>query len=185
MQELVVLVNDNNEQIGTMSKLEAHNAHTPLHRAFSVYVFNKDGKFLLTQRALSKKVFPGMWTNSCCGHPGPGETTEDAIKRRLKFELGLTPRKITLVLPKYRYRAEMEGIVENEICPVYIAIVSADPKPNQQEVENFEWIDWKEFLEGIKKEPEKYSPWCKEQVDGIKNNPDLKSQMSKLPQWGS
>src|SRR5258708_22523889 len=119
MDEYVVLVNDNNEQIGVMPKLKAHNANTPLHRAFSVYIFNKRGKFLLTQRALKKKVFPGLWTNSCCGHPGPDETTEDAIKRRLQYELGLKPEKLTVVLPNYRYRAEMNGIVENEICPVY------------------------------------------------------------------
>ncbi len=168
MQELVVLVNHNNEQIGTMEKTEAHNARTPLHRAFSVYVFNKEGKFLLTQRALSKKVFPGVWTNTCCGHPGPGETTEDAIKRRLQFELGLTPEKIKVVLPKYRYRAEMNGIVENEICPVYTAVVSKDPKPNSKEVEVYEWVEWEEFLTRLKDDPDRYSLWCKWQVEELK-----------------
>src|SRR5579872_3198009 len=135
MQELVVLVNDNNEEIGTMPKAKAHHANTPLHRAFSVYVFNAKGEFLLTQRAVSKKVFPGVWTNTCCGHPGPGETTEDAIRRRLQFELGLVPEKIKVILPKYRYRAQMNGIVENEICPVYTAIVDTEPKANSKEVE--------------------------------------------------
>src|SRR5215469_14055403 len=156
-QELVVLVDDNNEEIGTMPKLEAHNADTPLHRAFSCYVFNKDGKFLLTQRALSKKVFPGMWTNSCCGHPGQGEKTEDAIKRRLEFELGLEPVSLKVVLPNFRYRAVMDGIVENEICPVYIATVSKEPKPNPAEVEAYEWVEWKTFMKRIKKTPKKYS----------------------------
>lgn len=179
MQELVVLVNDKNEEIGTLPKLEAHNANTPLHRAFSVYVFNKKGEFLLTQRAVSKKVFPGVWTNTCCGHPGPGEKTEDAIKRRLKFELGLTPKEITVVLPDYRYRAEMNGIVENEICPVYTAVVSADPHANSEEVESYEWIDWKEFLKRLQKNPEKYSPWCKWQVEELKNNPSFKEYISK------
>lgn len=165
MQELVVLVNDNNEEIGTMPKLEAHNAHTPLHRAFSCYVFNKEGKFLVTQRALSKKVFPGVWTNSCCGHPGPGEETTDAIKRRLQFELGLSLDELKVVLTDYRYRAEMNGIVENEICPVYTALASNTPKPNPEEVEKYEWIDWKEFLRRLKKTPKKYSPWCREQAE--------------------
>src|SRR5258708_18453577 len=109
MEELIVLVNDNNEEIGTMPKLEAHNADTPLHRAFSCYVFNQQGKFLLTQRAKSKKVFPGVWTNSCCGHPGPGEATEDAIKRRLQFELGLPAKSIKVVLPHFRYQAKFRG----------------------------------------------------------------------------
>lgn len=165
MQELVVLVNDQNEEIGTMPKLEAHNVHTQLHRAFSCYVFNKEGKFLVTQRALIKKVFPGIWTNSCCGHPGPGEKIEDAIKRRLAFELDLEPEALRVVLPDYRYRAKMNGIVENEICPVYTALVSNNPKPNPEEVENYEWVDWKVFLQRLKKTPKKYSPWCREQAE--------------------
>jgi len=164
MQELVVLVNDNNEQIGVMEKLAAHYADTPLHRAFSCYVFNKDGKFLVTQRALSKKVFPGIWTNSCCGHPGPGEATEDAIKRRLQFELGLVPDTLTVVLPDFRYRAEFQGIVENEICPVYIATVTYDPQSNPAEVEQYEWIDWEEFVTRLDQKPDEYSQWCREQV---------------------
>lgn len=164
MQELVVLVNENNEQIGVMPKSEVHNAHTPLHRAFSAYVFNQEGKFLLTQRALSKKVFPGTWTNSCCGHPAPDEKTEDAIKRRITFELGLVPQKINVILPTYRYRAEMDGIVENEICPVYVATVATELKHNPDEVENYVWISWKEFTNDISKNPDKYSFWCKEQV---------------------
>jgi len=176
MEELVVLVNDNNEQIGAMPKSAAHHAGTPLHRAFSVYVFNKDGKFLLTQRALSKKVFPGVWTNTCCGHPGPDEATDNAIKRRLLFELGLIPQKIIVVLPDYRYRAEMNGIVENEICPVYIATVSQAPKPNPKEVEAFEWIDWKDFLKLLKKNPKKYSPWCLEQAEMLTKNKAFRIQ---------
>jgi len=169
MDELVVLVNDNNEEIGTMEKLSAHNADTHLHRAFSCYVFNKEGKFLLTQRALGKKVFPGIWTNSCCGHPAPGEKTEDAIKRRLQFELGLKPETLRVVLPKFRYRAELYGIVENEISPVYIATVSKEPKRNLAEVEDYEWVEWEEFMERIKKNPKKYSQWCREQVEEMKN----------------
>jgi isopentenyl-diphosphate delta-isomerase type 1 len=174
MQELVVLVDDNNNQIGTMEKLATHNADTPLHRAFSVYIFNKKGEFLLTQRALSKKVFPGVWTNSCCGHPGPGEKTEEAIKRRLKFELGLEPKDLKIVLPHFRYRAEMDGIVENEICPVYIATVTKNPKPNPSEVEQYEWIAWEEFLSRLRKTPEKYSQWCKEQVEELNSINELK-----------
>jgi isopentenyl-diphosphate delta-isomerase len=173
MSELVVLVNDNDEQIGTMEKLAAHNAHTPLHRAFSCYVFNQEGKFLVTQRALRKKVFPGIWTNSCCGHPGPGEKTEDAIKRRLQFELGLKPESLRVILPHFRYRAELYGIVENEISPVYFATVSKEPKPNPAEVENYEWVDWEEFWERIKRNPKKYSQWCREQVEELQNNSQL------------
>jgi isopentenyl-diphosphate Delta-isomerase len=178
MEEYVVLVNDNNEQIGVMPKLAAHNANTPLHRAFSCYVFDHKGKFLLTQRALTKKVFPGVWTNSCCGHPMPDEKTEDAIKRRLAFELGLQPEKIDVMLPHYRYRAEMDGIVENEICPVFTAIVSEDPKPNKEEVKNYKWIEWDEFVKMLEKEPKIYSPWCKEQVHLLNENKQFAEYIS-------
>jgi isopentenyl-diphosphate delta-isomerase len=165
MKEYLILVNDKNEQIGVMPKLEAHNANTPLHRAFSCYVFNQDGKFLLTQRALSKKVFPGIWSNSCCGHPAPGEEMEDAIGRRLSYELGLKPNTLTLVISHYQYRVEMNGIFEHEICPVYIATVNQDPKPNPKEIEEYKWIEWKKFLKIIEKKPKNYSPWCIEQSE--------------------
>ena len=167
MQELIVLVNDKNEQIGTAPKLESHNADTPLHRAFSCYVFNQKGEFLLTQRAKSKKVFPGIWTNSCCGHPGPGEKTEDAIRRRLRFELGLIPKTIKVVLPDFRYRAEMDGIIENEICPVFIATITTEPKPNPEEVENYRWITWDFFVTELKNNPRAYSYWCEKQVEQL------------------
>lgn len=165
MDELVVLVNENNKRIGVMPRGSVHTAYTPLHRAFSVYVFNeRNGKFLLTQRAKSKKVFPGIWTNTCCGHPIPGERTEKAIARRLEFELGLFPRKIKIVLPDFRYRAEMNGIVENEICPVYVATISTDPIRNPDEVEDFRWVDWNDFLKIIAETPGDFSPWCQEQI---------------------
>lgn len=174
-QELIVLVNDNNEQIGTAPKLETHTADTPLHRAFSCYVFNEKGEFLLTQRALSKKVWPGVWTNSCCGHPGPGEPTEDAIKRRLSFELGLLSDDIEVVLPDFRYKTPpFNGIIENEICPVYIATVHTDPQPNPAEVEAYKWLPWKQFLSDVEKNPKGYSYWCVKQVEQLKNLPVLK-----------
>lgn len=167
MEELIVLVNDKNEEIGVMSKLEAHHADTPLHRAFSCYVFNHKGEFLITQRAKSKKVFPGMWTNSCCGHPGPGESTEDAIRRRLQFELGLIPETLKIVLPNFRYRAKMDGIVENEMCPVFLATVSDEPKPNPDEVEQYQWMAWNDFQKELKNKPRAYSYWCKKQVEQL------------------
>lgn len=178
MDELVVLVNDKNERIGVMPRLVVHTDHTPLHRAFSVYVFDSNtGKFLLTQRAKSKKVFPGIWTNSCCGHPGPDEKTEDAIVRRLAYELGLVPEKISVVLSDFRYRAEMNGIVENEICPVYVATVKTEPERNPEEVENYQWVDWNEFLEKIAKNPADYSPWCQKQIEALRSA----TRISELP----
>ncbi len=171
MNEFVVLVNDNNEEIGTMPKLEAHSGNTPLHRGFSSYVFNLNGEFLLTQRALSKKVWPGMWTNSCCGHPAQGESVEDAVKRRLDYELGLQPRKLEIILPDFRYKVELNGIVENEICPVYFVLVDSDPIPNPLEVEFYLWVNWETYIQNVTKNPTDYSEWSVLQVAQLKDDP--------------
>lgn len=173
-EEMIVLVDGQGNPIGTASKLESHNANTPLHLAFSCYVFNNKGEFLLTQRAKSKRVFPGIWTNSLCGHPMPGEETPDAIGRRLREELGLVANNIQVVLPDFRYRAEMNGIVENEICPVYIARTDQNPKPNPQEVEDYKWIVWKDFLKEIDKNPGGYSYWTVEQIKQLRSNSLIK-----------
>jgi isopentenyl-diphosphate delta-isomerase len=160
LEEQIVLVDEENRPIGVAPKLASHHAQTPLHRAFSCFVFNARGEFLLTQRALAKKVFPGMWTNSCCGHPAPGEATEDAVRRRLHDELGMTPERLELVLPDFRYRAQMDGIVENEFCPVYVAVCNNPPRPNQAEVETCEWVAWDKFVDRVQEAPATLSPWC-------------------------
>jgi isopentenyl-diphosphate delta-isomerase len=173
-EELIILVDGQGNPIGTAPKLESHNENTPLHLAFSCYVFDNKGEFLVTQRAKSKKVFPGIWSNSCCGHPAPGEKVEKAIKRHLKFELGLSVEKLIAVLPDFRYTAEMNGIVENEICPVYLARISGEPKPNKEEVENYHWLKWEEWVKETEENPQRYSVWSVEQTRRLKNNPLIK-----------
>ena len=158
-EEQIVLVDEQNRQIGVAPKLASHHAATPLHRAFSCFVFNRHGEFLLTQRALSKRVFPGIWTNSCCGHPAPGEATDSAVRRRLSEELGITTERLELMLPDFRYRAEMSGVVENELCPVYVAVTDQSPKLNPAEVEACHWVPWAEFVKRVKERPESLSPW--------------------------
>jgi len=157
--ELVVLVDENNNEIGTAPKDTVHTKNTPLHRAFSLFFFNSKKELLLTRRADTKKTFPGVWTNSVCGHPGPGEKVIEAAKRRLYDELGITGVEVKEVSP-YRYRfADKNGIVENEICPILVAFSDANPKVNPEEVDEWEWMDWKEFLAEIQNNPDKYSPW--------------------------
>ncbi len=168
MNELVVLVDENNNEIGTALKDTVHTMDTPLHRGFSLFLFNSKNELLLTKRAKSKKAFPGVWTNTACGHPGPGESAVEAAKRRLNYELRIMNyelKDIEEVAP-YRYRfADKNGIVENEICPILVAYADVDPKPDRNEVEEWKWMKWEEFLEDIKKNPDTYSPWCREEAE--------------------
>ena len=161
--EMIVLVDESVHEIGTAPKLASHHAHTPRHRAFSLYIFDPAGRVLITQRALSKKVWPGVWTNSVCGHPAPGESHEAAIVRRTQYELGMTVSDIEVVLPDYRYTTPpFQGIIENEICPVYRAVATSDPKPNPAEVEAYMWMTWSDFVAAMKQTPDLYSYWAKD-----------------------
>ena len=172
-EQLIVLTDRRGQPIGTAPKLESHHSNTPLHLAFSCYVFNEQGKLLVTQRALGKKVWPGVWTNSVCGHPAPGEEMTQAIKRRLKDELGMTAKDFELVLPDYRYKTPpFKGIIENEICPVYFAKTTAEPKPNPEEVADYKWLTWAEWVKELESDKNnKYSYWAKDQLKQFKNPP--------------
>ncbi len=166
-EELVLLVDEDNTPVGTCAKRDVHNADTPLHRGFSVFVFDSNGRMLIQQRALDKVTWPGIWSNACCGHPRPGETSEEAARRRLAEELALQPAMIYEVLPNYRYRAEFNGVVENEFCPVWVCWSVEQPRRNPEEVADLRWILWDQFVSEIRRPaPHKYShfsPWCQEE----------------------
>jgi isopentenyl-diphosphate delta-isomerase len=168
MQELehIVLLDERYTPIGSAPKLASHHANTPLHLAFSCYVFNDAGNLLVTRRALTKKVWPGVWSNSFCGHPAPGETVEDAIRRRALDELGIKElHDLTCVAPEYRYTTPpFEGIIENEFCPVYVARLQHDIAPNPDEIGGHEYISWDEFRKRLVEQPGEHSYWAKEQA---------------------
>jgi isopentenyl-diphosphate Delta-isomerase len=168
VQDYVVLVNEQNEVLGTADKLETHNHQTPLHRGFSVFLFDAKGNLLLQQRSSKKKTWPLVWSNSCCGHPQLDETSIAAAKRRLVFELGITDAQLTVVLPDYRYQFEKDGIYENEFCPVMIGFTKQQPKINLDEVAAIKWIPWQDWLQEVENNPQTYSPWCVEETKLLK-----------------
>ena len=163
--ERVILLDDQHQPAGTALKSEVHTESTPLHLAFSCHVLNAEGEVLVTRRALGKRTWPGVWSNSFCGHPGPDEPFEDAIARRARQELGLEVRDITLVLPEFRYRAtDASGVVENEFCPVYTAVTDAQPRPVESEVSEYAWTSPQELVTAVEAAPYAFSPWLGEQV---------------------
>lgn len=165
--ELVRLLDEAGNEIGTADKALVHTTNTALHLAFSCHILDAQGRTLLTRRALSKVTWPGVWTNSFCGHPAPGESFEDAIVRRAAKELNLEVGSITAALPDFRYRAvDASGIVENEVCPVFTAVYTgpAALSPNPEEVCDWAWADIVDVEEAVSATPFAFSPWLVQQL---------------------
>lgn len=172
--EQVVLVDEQNQQLGLADKYEAHTADTPLHRAFSLFLFNPKGELLLQQRAASKKTWPNIWSNSVCGHPADGESFKAAATRRADYELGIeiSQNELHIILPEYRYRYEHQGIVENEFCPVLVGFGDSQPRANPNEVRAIRFIKWRDFLKEIAG-PNSYSEWCQEEANLLNNSTEF------------
>lgn len=159
LHEFVILVDDQNNEIGVMEKQEAHEKAL-LHRAFSVFIFNDKGELLLQQRALTKYHSAGLWTNTCCSHPRVGEQTKDAAKRRLKEEMGIEVELTERF--SFIYKAPFSnGLTEHELDFIYTGIYDQNPEINKQEVNNYRWLSLKEVQQEIAAYPEKYTAWFK------------------------
>ena len=171
MSESVVLLDEQGRAVGTADKAGVHHADTPLHLAFSIYIFVEHGAVLVTQRALDKKTFPGVWTNACCGHPAPDEPLTDAVRRRVHQELGLRIEGLRLLLPRFRYRAVMDGTSENEMCPVFVATTTDEVRLDPVEVAEARWEPWAEFRAGVLDGTRPISQWCREQVEQLPADP--------------
>lgn len=163
--DLVVLVDERGRDAGSAPRLEIHGSDTPLHRAFSLYLFDDRGRLLLTRRALTKVTWPGVWTNSCCGHPRPGEDYAAAIRRRVREELGVGVSDLRVALPDFAYRAtDFSGVVENEVCPVYVGRIIGEPEPDPTEVMDHQWLGWEDYVSAAARTPGLISPWSALQV---------------------
>lgn len=166
--EFVVLLDDDGSPIGTADKRAVHGVDTPLHLAFSCHVYDSAGRVLVTRRALAKVTWPGVWTNSFCGHPSPDESLQAAVARRAAQELGITVTDLEVVLPDFRYRAvDASGIVENEVCPVFRAVTTDAVVPNPAEVSEFVWLDPEQLRRAVAAAPFAFSPWLGWQLEQL------------------
>ncbi|MCW3079325.1 isopentenyl-diphosphate Delta-isomerase [Segetibacter sp.] len=155
--EEVILVTEQDEQVGSMEKMEAHRKGA-LHRAFSVFIFNERNEMLLQQRALVKYHSGGLWTNACCSHPRPGEDVEAAALRRLHEELGFTTT-LTKIFDFHYNAAFDNGLIEHEFDHVYVGIYSGKINPNPSEVKDYCYKKMDELSATIQSYPHKYTAW--------------------------
>ena len=161
----VILLTEDGAAAGAAPRATVHTDDTPLHLAFSCYLTDERGRLLVTRRSLAKRTWPGVWTNSFCGHPRPGEDLPEAIHRYADLELGIEVRDVRCVLPDFRYRAtDASGVVENEICPVHVATTTQEPAPNPDEVTEYRWVDPADVVRAVEVAPWALSPWLVAQV---------------------
>ncbi|KAB2814463.1 isopentenyl-diphosphate Delta-isomerase [Phaeocystidibacter luteus] len=159
MAELVILVDERDQQLGLMEKMEAHRKGL-LHRAFSVFILNSKGEMMIHQRALHKYHSGGLWTNACCSHPRDGETIIEAGHRRLMEEMGFDT-DLEKVL-EFTYKAELDGgLTEHEYDHVMVGHFEGEPKPNPSEVAQWKWVNVDDLKNDIEKRPQRYTEWFK------------------------
>ena len=157
--EEVILVDEKDRQVGTEEKIKAHK-EGKLHRAFSIFVFNHEGRLLLQQRALTKYHCPGLWSNTVCSHPRPGEPVNAAAHRRLMEEMGFDcPLKESFT---FIYKTKFDnGLYEHEFDHVLIGSYDGDPVPNPEEAESWKWVGMDELRKDVKENPQNYTYWLR------------------------
>ncbi len=163
--EKVILVDKADNEVGVEEKMEAHR-EGKLHRAFSIFVFSSDGRLLLQQRALSKYHCPGLWSNTCCSHPRPGELVEAAAHRRLVEEMGFDcPLREAF---SFTYKVKFDnGLVENEFDHVLMGRYDGVVKANPDEAESWKWLGINELRNDVRENPEKYTYWLRVSLERV------------------
>lgn len=165
----IVLVDEEDKVQGIADKLSSHHSDTPLHRGFSVFLFNSKKELLIQQRSVDKKTWPSFWSNSFCGHPQITETYEEAVYRHGSFELGVNLQKIYFIA-SYRYKFSINNIVENEICPIYFAILDEEIKINNDEIDNIQLLSWSSFRKFLSDNSKIITPWCLEEANILESS---------------
>ncbi len=167
-EEWVVLVNERDEQIGVMEKLDAHRDGGRLHRAFSVFVFDERGRMLLQRRASVKYHFPLLWTNACCGHPRPGEDVKVAARRRVGEELGVDVEVAPRFTFEYQATDPATRLSEHEIDHVFVGRLRGSPDPNPDEVDALAWWPIGDLLTDVDVRPHAYTPWFRRALEEMR-----------------
>lgn len=158
-EEKVILVNEKDEQIGLMPKMEAHEKAL-LHRAFSVFVFNEQNELMIQQRAFGKYHSPGLWTNTCCSHQREGESNIEAGKRRLQEEMGFSTELNDTI--SFIYKAPFDnGLTEHEFDHILVGYFNGEPDLNPEEVHAWKWMSLEELKADMEKQPQLYTEWFK------------------------
>lgn len=167
--EQLILVDKDDRERGHLSKAACHDGAGVLHRAFSAFLFNAAGELLLQQRAASKRLWPGYWSNSCCSHPRRGESMNTATGRRLEDELNLAA-ELRFVY-KFRYQASYADLgSEHELCHVFLGRIGNDVQPNAEEISAIRFVS-AESLDGeLSASPDRFTPWFKLEWDALKTD---------------
>ncbi|WP_163323272.1 isopentenyl-diphosphate Delta-isomerase [Draconibacterium mangrovi] len=166
--EKVILVDENDKVLGEMEKMEAHLKGL-LHRAISVFIVNSKGEWLIHQRAFNKYHSNGLWTNTCCSHPYPEETSFDAANRRLMQEMGMTAPLQEIFA--FIYKEELDNqLTEHELDRVFIGFCDEKPEPNADEVSNWKYINFEELKKDVKNNPENYTVWFKKIYERVEEH---------------
>ena len=164
--ELLILVDENDNEIGTISKADAHDAQGTLHRAFSLFIFNDKDELLLQQRSPEKRLWGGYWSNSCCSHPRAGEKMDEAIHRRLEQELGMTA-DLEFVY-KFSYQADFGELGgEHELCWVYVGRATHEVNPNTSEISDWRWVSRENLEHEMASVPQRFTPWFRLEWDRL------------------
>lgn len=158
--EELVLVDDQDREIGYLDKARCHEGEALLHRAFSLFIFNSQGELLLQQRAVGKRLWPGYWSNSCCSHPRRGESMPVATQRRLRQELGLDAELEYVYRFQYHAQFDPSG-AERELCWVYLGQSDQAPKINALEVSDWRFVGAGQLNRELAEQPERFTPWFK------------------------